>query len=123
MIMTLSNKAIIGMTLLGLLSGCGAAPSKESVSETLKPIMPPNYSVKSIEKFTALDGVYEVVVVINDQPTVLYLDSKLKHVISGSVVEIATKKNLTYESQIKNKPVGQPQAVTTQQLAPPQKNK
>ncbi|OGU14424.1 MAG: hypothetical protein A2076_16825 [Geobacteraceae bacterium GWC2_53_11] len=108
----------LGLVLVSLVAGCGVAPSKDKVSEALKPIMPPNFSVKSIEKFSALDGIYEVVVVINDQPTVLYLDSKMKHVISGSVVEIASKKNLTYETQMKNKPTGLPQAAPS-----PQKSK
>lgn len=118
-----SKRIFAAMLLASLMAGCGAVPSKEKVSEALKPIMPPAFSVKSIEKFSALDGVYEAVVVINDQPTVLYLDRTLKHVISGSVVEIASKKNLTYETQMKNKPAGQSPVAVQSTPTPPQKSK
>lgn len=122
--MKLTSKRLFAALLLAcLVAGCGAVPSKDSVSEALKPIMPPGFSVKSIEKFSALDGVYEAVVIINDQPTVLYLDRALKHVISGSVVEIASKKNLTYETQMKNKPAGQSPAAAQNPSVPLQKTK
>jgi len=103
--------------IAGVLSGCSSAPSKEKVTETLKPIMPSNFSVGKIEKFSALDGIYEVIVFIDNQPTILYLDSTLKHLISGSIVEIASKKNLTYETQMKNKPAAPPQPIAPQQPA------
>lgn len=122
--MKLTNKSLFAALLLVcLVAGCGAVPSKDEVSEALKPIMPPGFSVKNIEKFSALDGVYEAVVVINDQPTVLYLDRSLKHVISGSVVEISSKKNLTYETQMKNKPAGQSPPAVQSPSAPLQKSK
>lgn len=115
------SRLLSGLLLAVMVAGCNSVPTKEKVSEVLKPIMPPSFTISSIEKFTALDSVYEVVVVIDNQPTVIYLDSKLKHVISGSVVEIATKKNLTYDTQMKNKPSGQPQPVNQQPSASPQK--
>jgi len=118
-----SRNLLSGLVLACVVTGCSSAPSKEKVSETLKPIMPPSFIVSSIVKFPALDGIYEVVVVIDNQPTVLYLDSKLKHVISGSVVEIASKKNLTYETQMKNKPAGQPQPLAQQPSTSQQKIK
>lgn len=93
------------------LAGCAADPSTEKVTEALKPIMPTDFAVNSVAKLSALNGVYEVVVTINKQPTVLYIDRKLTHVISGSVMEIASKKNLTYEAQQKIKPAGTPAAV------------
>lgn len=117
------SRLLSGLLLAIMVAGCNAAPTNEKVTEVLKPIMPPSFSVKSIENFSALKGVYEVVVVIDNQPTVLYLDSKLKHVISGSVVEIASKKNLTYETQMKNKPAGQQQPAAQQPAAPVQKAK
>lgn len=107
----------------GMLAGCGSAPTTEKVTEALKPIMPANYTVNSVVKLNAIDDIFEVVVAIDKQPTVLYVDKKLKHVISGSIVEIASKKNLTYETQMKNKPAGQPQPVAQQPSAPPQKAK
>jgi hypothetical protein len=111
----------IAATLLitAMVSGCSSDPTADKVTEALKPIMPPNFTVNSVVKLNALSDIYEVVVLIDKQPTVLYLDKKLKHVISGSIVEIATKKNLTYETQMKNKPTDQPQSAV-QPPAPPQ---
>jgi hypothetical protein len=114
---------IVSIALSTMLFGCGGGtPSKEQVSEALKPILPPNFTVNSVEKLSALENVFEVVVLIDKQPTVLYVDGKLKHVISGSIVEIASKKNLTYETQMKNKPASpaQPAAAASQQPTPPQ---
>ena len=101
--MTLAKKMTAAVILTGLLAGCGSAPSKEKVTEALKPIMPANFTVNSVEKLNVIKDVYEVVVAIDKQPTVLYVDKSLKHVISGSIVEIASKKNLTYETQMKNR--------------------
>lgn len=112
---------IVSIALSTMLFGCGGAPSKEQVTEALKPILPPNFTVNSVEKLSAIDNVFEVVVLIDKQPTVLYVDGKLKHVISGSIVEIVSKKNLTYETQMKNKPVSpaQPAAAAPQQPTAP----
>jgi hypothetical protein len=104
-----SRTIAAAVMVTALLAGCGSAPSKEKVAEALKPIMPPSFSVSSVEKLNVLKDVYEVVVAIDNQPTVLYVDNKLKHVISGSIVEIASKKNLTYETQMKNRTGAQPQ--------------
>jgi hypothetical protein len=117
----MKSRSIAALFLAALLAGCGAAPTPEKVTEALKPIMPPNYTVNSVTRLGAIDDVYEVVVAIDKQPTVLYIDKKLKHVISGSIVEIASKKNLTYETQMKNRPGGaQPAAPApaAQQTAP-----
>jgi hypothetical protein len=104
----MTMKLISSVVIVGIIAGCSSAPSNEKVSETLKPIMPEHFSVTSVEKLDALDGLYEVVVTIDSQPTVIYLDKKLKHVISGSVVEISSKKNLTYAKQAKLKTISQP---------------
>ena len=103
--------------------GCSPEPSKDMVTEALKPILPQNYSVSSVEKCKAVTGLYEVVVVIDKQPTILYIDQNLKHVVSGSIVEIASKKNLTYETQTKIKSAGQPQTTAQQVPVLPQKAK
>ena len=99
---------VAGVALFsGVLIGCTANPTNEKVSEALKPILPANYAVNSVSKLNVIGDIYEVVVSIDKQPTVLYLDKSLKYVISGSIVEIASKKNLTYETQMKNRPAAQ----------------
>lgn len=113
----------VAVMLAGIVTGCAGEPTAEKVTEALKPIMPPSFTVSSVSKMNVINDVYEVVVTIDKQPTVLYIDKKLKHVISGSIVEIASKKNLTYETQMKNKPAGQPQAPAPQPEAGPQQAK
>ena len=114
---------VAAVMVVGMLAGCGAAPTTEKVTEALKPIMPADFSVTSVAKLDALSNVYEVVVTINKQPTVLYVDKKLKHVISGSILELASKKNLTYEAQQKNKPAGATQTGAQPPSAPAQPGK
>lgn len=118
-----SRNIVAALLVTGMLAGCGAAPTAEKVTEALKPIMPPNYTVNTVTKLGAIGDIYEVVVAIDKQPTVLYVDSKLKHVISGSIVELATKKNLTYETQMKNRPGGAPAQPAAPQPAPAPKAK
>ncbi len=107
--MKMARNIVAAVLVTGMLAGCSVAPTKEKVTEALKPIMPANFTVNSVEKLDAIKDIFEVVVVIDQQPTVIYMDKNLKHVISGSIVEIASKKNLTYETQMKNKPAGQAQ--------------
>lgn len=101
-----------------VLAGCTPAPTTEKVTEVLKPIMPPDFAVNSVSKLDVLNDIYEIGVTINKQPAVLYIDKTLKHLISGSVMEIASKKNLTYEAQMKNKPAGTPQTAVQSPSAP-----
>lgn len=114
---TVRNFAVAAI-VTALLTGCAADPTTEKVTEALKPIMPTDFAVNSVTKLSVLNGVYEVVVTINKQPTVLYIDRKLTHVISGSVMEIASKKNLTYEAQQKIKPAGAPQTAVQPPSSP-----
>ena len=114
---------VVTVIIAGMLTGCGSVPTKEKVAEALKPIMPPNFAVSSVEKVSAFKDVYEVVVAIDKQPSVLYVDSTLKYVLSGSVVEIATKKNLTSETQLRNRPTVAPPSVVQQPPAVPQKSR
>lgn len=117
---SLSNKLLIVAGIF-MLSAC-SAPTTDKVTIALKPVMPQNYVVKSVEKCAGINGLYEVVVEIANQPTILYMDSKLKHIVSGSIVEIATKKNYTYETQMKLKPTTAPQAAVTPVQSPTTQN-
>ena len=101
-------KFVVAVIVSGALAACAAPPSKEQAAEILKPVLPAGFSVTSVTRLREIAGVYEVVVAIDNQPTLLYLDSSLKYIISGTVVEIATKRNLTYESQVKVRRAEQP---------------
>jgi len=78
-------------------------PSKEAVSESIKKIMPPNFQVLSIVPLKEVPGLIEVSVKMNKQPVVLYMDKKAQYVLSGSLLHIETKRNLTAEAQSKLK--------------------
>jgi thiol:disulfide interchange protein DsbC len=61
----------------------------------LKEIIP---DVKVLEvNATPIQGLFEVAVETKGQKGIIYLDSSGKYLISGSIVHIATKQNLTQE--------------------------
>jgi thiol:disulfide interchange protein DsbC len=61
----------------------------------LKDIIP---EVKVLEvNATPIQGLFEVVVESKGKKGIIYLDSSQKYLISGSIVDIATKQNLTQE--------------------------
>jgi thiol:disulfide interchange protein DsbC len=61
----------------------------------LKEIIP---EVKVLEvNATPVQGLFEVAVETKGQKGIIYLDSSRKYLISGSIVNIATKQNLTQE--------------------------
>ena len=68
--------------------------SAEALS-VLKEIIP---EVKILEvKVTPVQGLFEVVLEAKGRKGIIYLDSSRKYLISGSIVDIATKQNLTQE--------------------------
>jgi thiol:disulfide interchange protein DsbC len=83
---------------LVVLSGCkSSAPAKEltkaEAQEALKG-MAPDLKVLSLER-TPVEGLWEVVVQTGDSKGLVYVDSTGKYVFLGSLVEIATKENIT----------------------------
>ncbi|MCX7990925.1 MAG: hypothetical protein N2999_02665 [Proteobacteria bacterium] len=103
-----------------LLIGCGG-PSKDKVKESIKQILPIEFEIASLKELKEIPGVYEVVIKLDKQHIVFYVDKKAKYIISGSIVETATKKNITLEAQNAYNP---PQPVQPpQQSAPEQQQK
>jgi thiol:disulfide interchange protein DsbC len=101
-------KLILRLTILLALvlsiSACGSAPTKEKVTTGIKKIMPVNFEVVEINKVPEVPGIYEIVIKIDKQHVVFYMDGKGQYVISGSIVDTATNKNLTVEKQKKYLP-------------------
>lgn len=81
------------------LAACSPAPTKEQVSDSVRKILPTAFEMLEVRELKDIPGLYEVVVRIDKQPVVLYLDKKMKYVFSGSLVSLETKNNLTVESQ------------------------
>ena len=96
------NKLIIPCVII-LLSACSQTPNNEKVSEAIKPIMPPDFKIISVNPVSEFPGVYEVSLTMNKQPAIVYINKKGTHVLSGSLLELATKKNITIEAQNKIK--------------------
>lgn len=98
--MKTTARLLLGL-LAVLLCACSKAPSKEVVSEAIKKIMPPNFEIVSISPLKEVPGLIEVSVKMDKQPVVLYLDKKVKYVLSGSLISLESKQNLTIDAQKK----------------------
>jgi thiol:disulfide interchange protein DsbC len=92
------------LPFLFFLSACTTqTPTKEVVTASIKKIMPPNFEVVGISPLKEMPGLFEVSVKMDKQPVVLYMDKNAQYVISGSLLNVETKKNLTVEAQGKIK--------------------
>ena len=95
------RKLSVACALSLSLVACSAPPTKEQVKESVKRIIPVNFEVLQVSELKEVPGLYEVILRANNQPIVLYVDKKAKYVISGSLMALDTKTNLTLESQKK----------------------
>ncbi|NVN99824.1 MAG: hypothetical protein HXX17_10900 [Geobacteraceae bacterium] len=96
---TLLIAALIFSLLISSCSKSSSRPTDLQVGEAVKSLLPANHKIVRITPVEGIPGIIEVVAKIDTQSVVLYLDKSLKYVFSGSLMEIATKKNLTAESQ------------------------
>lgn len=95
-------KKFFVLTLIALsLAACSKPPAKEQVQAAIKQFIPVNFEVLQLSELKEVPGLYEVVISVNEQPVVLYVDRKAKYVFSGSVMSVETKGNLTVETQKK----------------------
>ena len=78
-------------------------PDKKTISESIKKIMPPDFVVVSVTPLKEVPGLIEVSIKMDKQPVVLYMDKKVQYVLSGSLLHVESKKNLTIEAQSKIK--------------------
>lgn len=97
------HKFLILASIL-LLSACsGQIPDTKAVSESIKNIMPAKFEVISVTPLKEVPGLIEVAVKMDKQPVILYMDTKAQYVLSGSLIQVESKKNLTIEAQAKIK--------------------
>ena|GEM_PF-2267327 len=110
--------------VLVLLAGCGGAPSKDDVKAAVKKVMPVEFEISEVKKVNEVPGLYEVVLKLGNQVVVFYTDKTAKYLISGSIVEVDTKKNLTLERQMALNPqMMQQQQQQEQQQTKPSETK
>lgn len=99
------NKQFCRIVALGALTmalaACGGAPKKEDVAASIKKIMPVNFEVVAVSAVSGIPGLFEVQVKADKQPVVLYVNKSAKLVVSGSIVDVDSKQNLTLEAQKK----------------------
>lgn len=99
------------MLFSAALFGCGSScPSKEKMKASISKILPVNLEVVEVAQLKEIPGLCEVVVKTDNLPVVFYVDKKGKFVISGSIVELQTKRNITSEKQRKYSPAAAPAA-------------
>lgn len=93
-------KFYVVLAALVMFIGCGGAPSKDAVKASVKKIMPVDFEISEVNKLKEISGLYEVVLKLNDQSIIFYTDKDAKYIVSGSIVEADTKKNITMERQL-----------------------
>jgi len=89
------------VALAAALAACGGAPKKEDVAASIKKIMPVNFEIVSVATVSGIPGLFEVQVKADKQPVVLYVNKSAKLVVSGSIIDVDSKQNLTLEVQKK----------------------
>lgn len=77
----------------GAASGAEKVISKEEAKAVLE-TLGPGLDVISVEK-SPVEGVWEVVFIGGGKKGIVYLDSSKKYAIFGSLIDIATKRNIT----------------------------
>lgn len=95
------RKAVVILLTCWALTACGGQPKKEEVTASLKKIMPINFEIVAIAPVNGIAGLFEVQVKADKQPLVLYVNKNANLVVSGSIVDINSKQNLTLEAQKK----------------------
>ncbi|MCM0083679.1 hypothetical protein L4X63_19000 [Geomonas sp. Red32] len=81
------------------LAACSQAPTKEEVTGAVKKIIPMQFEVLQVTQLQEIPALYQVVIRVNNQPVVLYVDKKAQYIVSGSVLALDKKVNLTAEVQ------------------------
>jgi thiol:disulfide interchange protein DsbC len=95
------KKFIVVSLVAFSLAACSKPPAKEEVQAAVKKFIPVNFEVLQLSELKEIPGLYEVVISVNQQPVVLYVDKKAKYVLSGNVMSVENKANLTLETQKK----------------------
>jgi hypothetical protein len=95
------KKLIAAVTLSLSLVACSKPPTNQQVSDAIKKIIPATFQVLQVTETKAVPSLYEVVIKVNNQPVVLYVDKKTQYVFSGSLMSLDNKVNLTVETQKK----------------------
>lgn len=95
---------ILLVSIILFICACSSqTPDKKIVADSIRKIMPPNFEVITVTPLKEVPGLIEVAIMMDKQPVVLYMDKKAQYVLSGSLLHVDSKKNLTIEAQGKIK--------------------
>lgn len=86
-----------------ILSGCGQTsakcPTKDQVKAQVKDLIPQDFTVESVSNLKEIKSLCEVVIKVGTQPVVFYMDGESNYLLTGSLISLKDKKNLTRERQ------------------------
>ena len=74
-------------------------PTKEEVKNKVRDFIPTEFTVESVWRQEDLQGICGVVVRIDTQPLVFYIDKEMKYIIAGSIIDLKDKKDITKKKQ------------------------
>lgn len=91
-------KLIVISGLIFAVSACGpkaGCPTKETVTSSMKNIMPVRFDIVSIAETSQIHGMCEVVIKIDKEPVIFYTDKTGGYFFSGSIVSTKDKTDIT----------------------------
>lgn len=94
-------KKFFVLTLFLLVAACSSTPSKEQAKESIKKIIPVDFEIIELQESKEIPGLVEAVIQASNQTLVVYLDRKAKYLLTGSLMEVGSKTNLTMVKQQK----------------------
>jgi len=96
--------AVFGLILSALIlfNDCKqskACPSEDKIKACVKELIPQEFKVESVQMLKDIPGLCEVVIKVGAQPLVFYIDKSANYVLTGNLISLANKKNITRERQ------------------------
>lgn len=92
-----------GAIFFAVSSSCGVGsakcPTKDAIKNSVKELIPQDFTVESVSGVKEISGLCEVVIKIGAQPLVFYTDSTANYVVAGNIISLKDKKNITRERQ------------------------
>ncbi|MFN3975794.1 MAG: DsbC family protein [Aquificaceae bacterium] len=102
MLKRVSLISVLSVALLGA-GACGQGsakcPTKDQVKTQVKELIPQDFTVESVTQLQDIKGLCEVVVKVGTQPLVFYMDRQSKYILTGNLISLKDKKNITRERQ------------------------
>ncbi len=96
------KKVILGLLAGSLLAGsCQegvTCPSKDTVKASLSKLINRDFEIEAVNPVKDIPGLCETVIRVGIRSAVVYVDSKANYVITGNLIDVNTKENLTQKT-------------------------